>query len=124
MNELGLCGTAETLKHDGHTADNGYVASGTFLKLRLISLEKDEKLGNITKGILKNEKYTSKDIQNKIIQTLAEIVLAEIRKTYENADSAGFCLKSDGTGDRCNVENLTVVLRLVSSSMPEEHLIA
>ena len=51
------------------------------------------------------------------------MVLGEIRKKYENADSAGFCLKSDGTRDRCNVENLSVMIRFVSNSMPEEHLI-
>lgn len=53
-------------------------------------------------------------------------MLGEVKKKYENADSAGFCLKSDGrdgTRDRCNVENLSVMIRFISSSMPEEHLI-
>ncbi|KAM3621706.1 uncharacterized protein V6R79_014779 [Siganus canaliculatus] len=87
------------------------------------TLERDEKLASIAKDILKNAKYTSKDIQNEIIDTLANMVLRQIRKRYENADSAGFCLKSDGTRDRCNVENLSVIIRFVSNSMPEEHLI-
>ncbi|GAA6079447.1 zinc finger MYM-type protein 1-like [Tachysurus ichikawai] len=86
-------------------------------------LEKDEKLASIAKGIPKNAKYTSKDIQNEIIQTLADMVLREVRKKYENADSSGFCLKSDGTRDRRNVENLSVMIRFPCSSMPEEHLI-
>ena len=86
-------------------------------------MKKDEKLARTAKGIPKNAKYTSKDIQNEIIETLADMVLGEIRKKYENADCAGFCLKSDGTRDRCNVENLSLMIRFVSSSMPEEHLI-
>ncbi|XP_051791533.1 uncharacterized protein LOC127530015 [Erpetoichthys calabaricus] len=87
------------------------------------TLEKDEKLASIAKGIPKNANYTSKYIQNKIIQTLADMVLGEVRKKYESADSARFCLKSDGTRDRCNVENLSVIIRVVRNSMPEEHLI-
>ncbi|KAL7378007.1 hypothetical protein ABVT39_007293 [Epinephelus coioides] len=87
------------------------------------TLEKDEKLASIAKGIPNNAKYTSKNTQNEIIQTLADMVLGEVRKKYENADAAGFCLKSDGTRDRCNVENLSVMTRFVSNSMPEEHLI-
>ncbi|KAL7385564.1 hypothetical protein ABVT39_024366 [Epinephelus coioides] len=87
------------------------------------TLEKDEKLPSIAKGIPNNAKYTSKNIQNEIIQTLTYMVLGEVRKKYENADAAGFCLKSDGTRDRCNVENLSVMIRFASNSMPEEHLI-
>lgn len=45
------------------------VASGLFLKLMEYTLEKDEKLASISKGIPKNVKYSSKDIQNKMIQT-------------------------------------------------------
>lgn len=33
-----------------------------------------------------------------------------------------FCLKSDGTRDRCNVENVSVIIRYIGNSMPEEHL--
>lgn len=120
VNELGFRGTAETLRHDAAGDD---VASGLFLKLMEYTLEKDEKLASISKGIPKNAKYSSKDIQNEMIQTLADMVLGEVRKKYQNADSAGFCLKSDGTRDRCNVENLSVMIRFISSSMPEEHLI-
>ena len=106
-----------------HDAADDDIASGLFLKLMEYTLEKDEKLASIVKGIPKNAKYTSKDIQNEIIETLADMVLGEIRKKYENADSAGFCFKSDGTRDRCNVENLSVMIHFVRNSMPEEHLI-
>lgn len=118
LNELELRETAETLRHDAADDD---IASGLFLKLMEYTLEKDENLASIAKGIPQNTKYTSKDIHNEIIETLA--VLGEIRKRYENADSAGFCLKSDGTRDRRNGENVSVMIRFVSNSMLGEHLI-
>ena len=54
VNELGLHGTAETLRHDAGGDD---VASGLFLKLMEYTLEKDEKLASSTKGIPKNASY-------------------------------------------------------------------
>lgn len=107
VNELGFRGTAETLRHDAAGDD---VSSGLFRKLMEYTFEKDEKLARISKGVPKNAKYTSKDIQNEMIQTLADMVLGEVRKKYENDDPAGFCLKRDGTMDRCNVENLSVMI--------------
>lgn len=79
VNELGLRGTAETLRDDAADDD---IASGLFLKLMEYTLEKDEKIASIAKGIPKNAKYTSKDIQNEIFETLADTVLGEIRKKY------------------------------------------
>ncbi|KAK0138635.1 Zinc finger protein 862 [Merluccius polli] len=38
-------------------------------------------------------------------------------------EAPGLCIKSDGTRDRCNIENLSVVIRFVQNSVPEEHLI-
>lgn len=49
VNELGLCGTAETLRHDAANED---IASGLFLKLMEYTLEKDEKLASIARGIV------------------------------------------------------------------------
>ncbi len=115
INEPGLRGTTET-------TSNNDTSAGLFLNLFEYTLEKDAFLADIVKGIPKH-KYTSKDIQNEIIETLADMVLSEIKHRYTNADSAGFCLKSDGTRDKCNVENLSVMIRLLCNSLPEEHLI-
>lgn len=93
VNELGLRGATETLRRDEASHDD--IASGLFLKLMEYTLRKDEKLASIAKGISKNAKCTSKDVQNEIIETLANMVLGDIRKKYEHADSVGFCLKSD-----------------------------
>ncbi|KAG2466029.1 TX261 protein, partial [Polypterus senegalus] len=51
------------------------------------------------------------------------MVVKDIGTKYEKADSPGFCIKSDGTRDCCNIENLSVVIRFVQNSIPEEHLI-
>lgn len=115
VNEQGLRGTIETSNND--------TSAGLFLNLFECTLEKDQFLKDIVKGIPKHAKYTSKDIQNEIIETLADMVLSEIKCRYTDADSAGFCLKSDGTRDKCNVENLSVIIRFVCNSLPEEHLI-
>lgn len=65
-----------------HDAADDDIASGLFLRLMEYTLEKDEKIASIAKGIPKNAKYTSKDIQNEIFETLADTVLGEIRKKY------------------------------------------
>uniref|UniRef100_A0A3Q1GW72 HAT C-terminal dimerisation domain-containing protein n=1 Tax=Acanthochromis polyacanthus TaxID=80966 RepID=A0A3Q1GW72_9TELE len=51
------------------------------------------------------------------------MVINDIKEKYENADYSGFCLKSDGTRDKCNVENMSVMIRFVRNGIPEEHLI-
>ncbi|RXN11427.1 hypothetical protein ROHU_010634 [Labeo rohita] len=89
VNELGLRGTAETLRPN--EAGNDDIASGLFLKLMEYTLEKDEKLASIAKGIPKNAKYTSKDIQNEIIQTLADMVLRK-------SQSVDMCSASEVVG--------------------------
>ncbi|KAG2462722.1 CCDC6 protein, partial [Polypterus senegalus] len=50
VNELGVHGTTETLRHDAAGNDDD-IASGIFLKLMEYTLEKDEKLASITKGV-------------------------------------------------------------------------
>lgn len=56
-------------------------------------------------------------------QTLADTGLREIKKKYEHADSARFCIRCNWTSYRCNVENLSVMIHFVSNSRSEEHLI-
>lgn len=46
--------------------------------------------------------------------------LGEIRKKYSNAVSAGLYMKSVGTRERCNVENVSIIIRSVCKSMPED----
>lgn len=47
------------------------------------------------------------------------MVLGEVKKRYASTDSAGFCIKSDGTRGRCNVDAeymCTEILRHVSDA--------
>lgn len=104
VNELALRG-----HHHG-----GGDEEGLLIQLFDYTLQKDPKLP---------EKYTSNLIQNEITQTHAKMVLKDIQTKYKEADSAGLCIKSDGTRDRCNIENLSVIIRFGRNSIPEEHLI-
>lgn len=113
VNELALRG-----HHHG-----GGDEEGLLIRLFDYTLQKDPKLAEIAKSIPENAKYTSNLIQNEMIQTLAKMVLKDIQTKYEEADSPGLCIKSDGTRDRCNIENLSVIIRFVRNSIPEEHLI-
>ncbi|KAK0150726.1 Zinc finger MYM-type protein 1 [Merluccius polli] len=106
----------------GHQCGSGD-EEGLFIKLFDYTLQKDAKLAEIAKSIPENAKYTSNLIQNEIIETLAKMVLNEIKTRYGEADSPGLCIKSDGTRDRCNIENVSVIIRFVHNSIPEEHLI-
>lgn len=103
------------------TTSNNDTSAGLFLIL-FEYLEKDQFLADI-KAISKHAQYTSKDIQNEINETLADVVLSEIKRSYTNADSAGFYLQIDGTRDKCKVEYFSVMIRFVCNSLPEEHLI-
>lgn len=96
---------------------------GLFLKIFEFTLIKDAKLRDIVNGIPQNAKYTSHNMQNKVIGTMASLGLQEIKNKYVNADTAGFCLKSNGTRERCNMENLSIMIWFVHNSVPEERLI-
>ncbi|MGH0155227.1 UNVERIFIED_CONTAM: hypothetical protein FKN15_048469 [Acipenser sinensis] len=51
------------------------------------------------------------------------MVLNQIKEKSMHSDSSGYCIKSDGTRDKCNVEILSIMVRFVTDSIPEEHLI-
>lgn len=92
----------------GHNHEGG--EEGLFIKFFEYTVKKDEKLAEIVKHIPDNAKYTSNVIQNEIIETLTKMVLNNIQARYQKADSPGLCIKSDGTRDRGNIENLSVVI--------------
>lgn len=58
------------------------------------TLEEDEKLGSIVKDIPKNAKSTSKDIQNEIIITLADLLVGQ--KNVKMLILQGFALRVMG----------------------------
>ncbi|XP_060767167.1 renin receptor-like [Neoarius graeffei] len=94
----------------GHThgAEN---EEGLLIRLFEYTLLKDQKLKDIAKCIPENAKYTSNTIQNEIIETLAKMVLKEIKRKYDEADTPGMSIKCDGTRDRCVFGDQLTVLR-------------
>ncbi|KAG2457892.1 MED6 polymerase, partial [Polypterus senegalus] len=108
----------EEARH-GHNHEGG--EEGLFLKFFDYTIKKDAKLAEIVKYIPENAKYTSNVIENEINEALAKMVVKDIRTKYEKADS--LCIKSDGTRDQYNIGNVSVVIRFVQISIPEEHLI-
>lgn len=67
-------------------------------------MKKDEKLVQCLKHIPENAKYTSPDIQNEIINILAEMVREQVVNDLRNADVPWFTLLEDGTKDKNNRE--------------------
>ncbi len=89
INEQGLRGTTET-------TSNNDTSAGLFLNLFEYTLEKDAFLADIEKGIPKHAKYTSKDIQNEIIETLAIWCFQRLSTDIQMLTQQGFALKVTG----------------------------
>ena len=62
----------------------------------------------------KDDKYTSPDIQNEILEVMARCVLCEISKNIQNA--AFFTVMADETADVSNKEQLVVCIRWVNEN--------
>ena len=90
VNELALHGSNERF----HSSEDKQtdISTGLFLNLYEYTLTKDKKLSEIAKTVPKNAKYTSKGIQNQVIDTLATLVLQEVKSRYEQSDTSGFCI--------------------------------
>lgn len=86
-------------------------SSGLFLKLFEYTLKKDKVLRDAYMTIPVNATYTSHDIQNVIIQLMADVVTKCI---VDEVGDAKFTLKVDGTRDPTGRENISIVIRYVS----------
>ena len=135
MNELAFRGESgkETFKFDFAAAYNPSdnevhmheqaFGAGLFQNLFRFAISKDAKLAEICKSIPKNAQYTSKDIQNEVIQTFHDIVISKIKQRLDSADGPYFCLKADGTRDKSNTENFSIMIRFSFGGAPVEHLV-
>lgn len=112
--------------HEGvdNDEDDNFGSQGLFLKLFEYTLSKDMKLKEIACSVSKNAKYTSTDIQNEIMGTMACMLQRKIVQDFEQSDIGIFCLKCDETPDISNTENLSIVLRFVKDGIQREHLLA
>ena len=105
VNELGFRGDTDTehLADDAHPTNTDEPCSidGLFLRLFEYSMKEDEKLKNTAMSVPKKRKvqYTSPEIQNEIIATLAGIVQDNIVDQLKKSDIGLFCLKCDETHD-------------------------
>jgi len=85
---------------------------GLFIKLFQFTMAKDSKLRNIYDTIPSNASYTSPQVQNEIIELLANLVREQI--ATELGDG-WYTLLCDGTRDVTGVENLSIVIRYISN---------
>lgn len=70
----------------------------------------------------KNACYTSPEIQNEVIEIMAEIVRENISAEIRNADVKYFAMLEDGTRDKNQRENLSIGIRYVKDGTIKESL--
>ena len=125
VNELGFRGDTATPNCDleEDTCDVLNV-NGMFGHLFEFAMKKDPHLRVVANAMPNNAKYTSPDIQNEVIQILASMVKEKIVTDCLESDVGLFCLKCDETRDRCNVENMSIVIRFVKQGVVYERLLS
>ena len=115
LNELAFRGEGKlginTLNEDD---ENENEPLDLFMRLLVYTLKKNEKLRTIYKLIPKNASYTLARFQNELIQILRSIVRRMVNDA-KSADSPLFTIKVDGSRDKTNTENISIVVRLVKN---------
>ncbi|XP_031329369.1 zinc finger protein 862-like [Photinus pyralis] len=114
VNELALRGNYNLEEH---------TERGLFNKLFEYTLRKDKFLAECQIHIPRNAIYTSPEIQNEIIEVMAEMVRSNITNSINNADVKWFTLLEDGTKDRNNRENVAIGIRYVKDGKVRESLL-
>ena len=123
VNELPMRGHG-TSRSDNIWDTSDEEPSGLFLKLFQYTMNKDSKLQTIAKSIPHNATYTSVMFQNEVIDLLSSMVRKAIVANINSADIPFFTLKSDGTRDPTNTENVSIVIRYVKDAVAYEDLLA
>ncbi|KAJ3642016.1 hypothetical protein Zmor_028480 [Zophobas morio] len=104
VNELALRGTYDIIEQE---------EKSLFQNLFEYTIRKDEKLAECVETIPANATYLSPEIQNSIIQILADMVAEDIVKDVQNADVPWFSILEDGTRDKNNRENVSIGVRYI-----------
>ena len=73
--------------------------------------------------IPENAKYTSPEIQNEMIEIMAESVQEQIVQEIAQSDGDCFSIQGDGTRDKNNIEHLSVCVRYVKDGEAFERLL-
>lgn len=93
-----------------------------FQNLFKFSLEKDEHLRHCQEAMPSNATYTSPDIQNQLIQIIADALREEI---VSEINKSTFCtLMADGTKDKNGREIISIAFRYLKNGKPVETLLA
>lgn len=114
VNELAFRGDYEIDEH---------VENGLFFKLFEFTMKKDKTLAECATVIPKNATYLSPEIQNELIEIMAEVVRESVANDIKNADVPWFTLLEDGTRDKNNRENIAIAIRYVKDGTPKESLL-
>lgn len=96
---------------------------GLFSKLFEYTIMKDKTLAECAAIIPRNATYLSPEIQNEIIEIMAEVVRESVANDIKNADVPWFTLLEDGTRDKNNRENIAIAARYVKDGKPQESLL-
>ena len=121
MNEMAFRGNNETMGELQKPDD--FLLGGKFQQLLLFTAEKDQKLKAAMMTIPENAKYTSPEIQNEIIEIMAESVQEQIVQEIAQSDGDCFSIQGDGTRDKNNIEHLSVCVRYVKDGEAFERLL-
>ena len=122
LNELAFRGDGKSGLNTLYDDDENE-PSGLFLRLFEYTLKKDEKLRTIYKSIPKNASYTSARFQNELIEILKSVIVKTMVDDVKSADIPVFTIKVDGTRDKTNIENISVVIRYVKNGKVSEILL-
>ena len=125
VNELGFRGDSIATNDELEDAvSDDQNENGMFGHLFEFTMKNDSHLRTVANAMPKNAKYTSPEIQNEVIQLLASMVKEKIVTDCLESDIGMFCVKCDETRDRCNVENMSIVLRFVKQGVAYERLLS
>lgn len=97
--------------------------NGLFNAIFEVMVSKDPHLAACEKIMPLNATYKSPQIQNEIIDILAEMLRADIALEVLNADANFFTILFDGTKDKNGEECLSLAARFVSGGKPIEVLL-
>lgn len=95
---------------------------GLFRSLFQFILQKDDHLRECQETMPLNALYTSAQIQNEIIHTIAEVLRTKI--VSEINESSFMTLMADGTTDKNGIEVYSIAFRYIKNSVPKETLLA
>ena len=86
-------------------------------------LKKDEQLADAYKIMPQNANYRSPEIQNEIIQILADMVREQNVNDIKSADVSWHTILVDGTKDKNRRENVALAIRYVKNGQVAESIL-